>query len=75
MAKQCAVEFFYELDEPVWILLTARCFREYTPILQLSFHPYTSVGWFQLDSCISRAKTVLLRILYNLAELGAGFGA
>jgi hypothetical protein len=25
-------------------LLTARCFREYTPILQLSFHPDTSVG-------------------------------
>lgn len=43
-AKQCAVEFFYELDEPVWILLTARRFREYTPILQLSFHPDTSVG-------------------------------
>jgi hypothetical protein len=25
-------------------LLTARRFREYTPILQLSFHPDTSVG-------------------------------
>ena len=43
-AKQCAVEFFYKLNELFWILLPTCSFREYTPILELSFHQYTSVG-------------------------------
>jgi len=37
-AKENAIQFFYELDEPFWILLTAGSLGKHAPIIDLGLH-------------------------------------